>query len=94
MAFASPEDKFGIKVQSRRGLAAFAFIPAGTEGMNIAIAGVYALAAVLGFTGYLSSPSIPTSDRDNWLHVVSALAPLILGSGLVRAMGGRQAAIA
>jgi hypothetical protein len=156
MAFASPEDKFGIKVQSRRAprtleqsfsmiagsiyvvggiigffitgfsnftemtnhalfgifmlnpyhnivhisigslwlLAAFALTPAGTEGMNIAIAGVYALAAVLGFMGYLSLLSIPTSGGDNWLHVVSALAPLIFGSGLVRAMGGRQAATA
>jgi hypothetical protein len=156
MAFASPEDKFGIKVQGRAPrtleqnfsmiagsvyvvggiigffitgfsnitemtnhalfgifmlnpyhnivhlvigslwlLAAFALTPAGTEGMNIAIAGVYALAAVLGFLGHLSLLSIPSGAAgDNWLHLVSALAPLIFGSGLLRAMGGREAATA
>lgn len=75
-------------------LAAFALTPAGTEGMNVAIAGVYALAAVLGFMGYLSLLSIPTTGGDNWLHVVSALAPLVFGSGLLRVMSGRQAVTA
>lgn len=76
-------------------IAAFAFTPAGTEGLNIAIGGVYALATVLGFLGYLSLLSIPSGAAgDNWLHLVSALAPLVFGSGLLRAMGGRQAATA
>lgn len=157
MTFASPEDKFGIKVQSGRAprtleqnfsmiagsvyvvggiigffitgfsnitemtnhallgvfmlnpyhnivhlvigslwlIAAFALTPAGTEGLNIAIGGVYALATLLGFMGYLSLLSIPSGMAgDNWLHLVSALAPLVFGSGLLRAMGGRQPATA
>jgi hypothetical protein len=156
MAFASPEDKFGIKVQRRAPrtreqnfsmiagsvyvvggiigffitglgnvtemtnhalfgifmlnpyhnivhlvigslwlMAAFALTPAGTEGLNIAIGGVYALATVLGFLGYLSLLSIPSGAAgDNWLHLVSALAPLLFGSGLLRATGGREAATA
>ena len=76
-------------------IAAFALTPAGTEGMNIAIGGVYALATLLGFVGYLSLLSIPSGAAgDNWLHLVSALAPLVLGSGMLRALGGRQAATA
>jgi hypothetical protein len=152
----SPEDKFGIKLQSRRGrsieqnfsliagtiyvaigiigffltgfgsftemtdhallgvfllnpfhnivhiglgafwlLAAFALTQAGTEGVNIAIGGVYALATVLGFLGYFSLLSIPAGVAgDNWLHLVSALVTLIFGSGLLSAMGGRQTATA
>ena len=154
MTFASPEDKFGIKIQPRRVrtleqnasmilgsiyfvggiigfwvtgfsnptemvpgralfgifmlnpyhnivhiaigslwlLGAFALTPAGNEGLNLAIGGVYALATVIGFLGYLSLLSIPSGlAGDNWLHLVSALAPLIFGSGLLSAMGGRQA---
>jgi hypothetical protein len=53
------------------------------------------LATVIGFLGYLSLLSIPSGlAGDNWLHLVSALAPLIFGSGLLSAMGGRQAATA
>jgi uncharacterized protein DUF4383 len=155
MSFASPEDKFGIKIQSRArtfeqnfsmiagsiyvvggiigffytGLSnvtemtnhsvfgmflvnpyhnivhivvgalwligAFALTPAGNEGMNISIGGFYALGAVLGFLGYLSLLSIPGGFAgDNWLHLVTALAALIFGSGVLRLMGGRHAATA
>jgi Domain of unknown function (DUF4383) len=45
-------------------LAAFALTPAGTEGMNIAICGIYALATVLGFFGYFSLLSIPVGLRE------------------------------
>jgi hypothetical protein len=152
----SPEDKFGIKIQNRRGrsieqtysliagtvyivdgivgflvtgfsnftemtnhallgvfmlnpfhnivhiglgafwlLAAFALTQAGTEGVNIAIGGVYALATVLGFLGYFSLLSIPSGAAgDNWLHLVTALATLIFGSGLLSATGSRQPATA
>ena len=74
-------------------LAAFALTQAGTEGVNIAIGGVYALATVLGFLGYFSLLSIPGGTTgDNWLHLVTALATLIFGSGLISSLGGRQAA--
>ncbi len=154
MAFVNPEDKFGIKIQSRTAprsieqnfsmiagsvyvvggiigffitgfgsitemtnhallgvfmlnpyhnivhiaigglwlIAAFALTPPGTQGMNIAIGGVYALATVLGFLGYLSLLSIPSGMAgDNFLHLVSALLPLIFGSGLLSGMSSRQA---
>jgi hypothetical protein len=156
MAFASPEDKFGIKVQRRAHrtleqnysmiagsiyivggiigffitgfasitemtnhalfwifmlnpfhnivhiffgllwlLGSFALTPAGNEGINITLAGVYLLAAVLGFLGYFSLLSIPSGFAgDNWLHLVTAVVTLIFGSGLLSAMGGRQAATA
>jgi hypothetical protein len=76
-------------------LGAFALTPTGNEGLNVAIGGVYALATVIGYLGYLSLLSIPSGlAGDNWLHLVSALAPLIFGSGLLSAMGGRQVATA
>lgn len=156
MTFVSPEDKFGIKIQSRKAprtlahntamilgsvylvagflgffttgfsnvtevtdkavfglfmvnpyhnivhfavgglwlIGAFALTSAGCEGLNIAIGGVYILATVLGFLGYLSFLNIPTSGGDNYLHLVSGLLPLIFGSGLLTAFGGRQTSTA
>jgi hypothetical protein len=156
MTFASPEDKFGIKLQPRRTrtleqnysmiagiiylvggiigfwttgfsnptelvpnraflgifmlnpfhnivhiaigglwlLGAFALTAAGNEGLNIAIGGVYTLAAVIGFLGYLQLLAISTTDPDNYLHLVTAAATLIFGTGLLRVFGGRQAATA
>ena len=75
-------------------LAAFALTPAGTEGVNIAIGGTYALATVLGILGYFSLLSIPggMAVGDNWLHLVTAVATLIFGSGVLSA--GRHAATA
>jgi Domain of unknown function (DUF4383) len=68
-------------------LGALALTPAGNEGLNIAIGGVYALATVLGFMGYFSLLSIPAgANGDNFLHLVTALATLIFGSGLLSAM--------
>jgi Domain of unknown function (DUF4383) len=78
-------------------LAAFALTQAGTEGVNIAIGGVYALATVLGILGYFSLLSIPggIAVGDNWLHLVTAVVTLIFGSGILSAMGGgRQSATA
>jgi hypothetical protein len=77
-------------------LAAFALTPAGTEGVNFAIGGTYALATVLGILGYFSLLSIPggLAVGDNWLHLVTAVATLIFGCGLLRAMSGRQATTA
>ncbi len=155
MTFASPEDKFGIKIQSRRAsrtleqsfsmiagtiylaggiigfyfsgfgnvtemtnasvfgifmvnpfhnvvhivigalwlLGAFALTAAGNEGLNISIGGFYLLAAILGYLGYLSLVSVPAgNDPDNYLHLVTALAALIFGSGLLRMFGGRRVA--
>ncbi|MGH3770619.1 MAG: DUF4383 domain-containing protein [Pseudonocardiaceae bacterium] len=156
MTFASPEDKFGIKLQPRTGrtleqnasmvlgsiyfvggvigfyttgfsnptemipgraflgifmlnpyhnivhiavgllwfLGAFALTPVGNEGLNIAIGGVYTLATVIGFMGYLNLLAITTTDPDNYLHLVTALATLVFGSGLLRVFSGRQAATA
>ncbi|MGH4010993.1 MAG: DUF4383 domain-containing protein [Pseudonocardiaceae bacterium] len=68
--------------------AAFTLTPAGTEGVNFAIGGFYALAAILGFLGYLSLVSIPAgNDPDNWLHLLTAVITLIFGSGILSAMG-------
>ncbi|HEX2264146.1 MAG TPA: DUF4383 domain-containing protein [Pseudonocardiaceae bacterium] len=68
--------------------AAFVLTPAGTEGVNFAIGGFYLLAAVLGFLGYLSLVSIPSgNDADNWLHLLSGLAAVVFGSGILSAMG-------
>jgi hypothetical protein len=75
-------------------LAAFTLTPAATEGVSFAIGGFYLLAAILGFLGYLSLVSIPAgNDPDNYLHLITALAAVVFGSGLFRAMGvgaGRQ----
>ncbi|PZS13123.1 MAG: DUF4383 domain-containing protein [Pseudonocardiales bacterium] len=72
-------------------VAAFALTPAGTQGMNISIGGVYALATVLGFLGDLSVLSIPSGAAgDNFLHLVTALATLALGTELLSAAGGRE----
>jgi hypothetical protein len=68
-------------------LGAFALTPAGNEGLNIAIGGVYALATVIGFLGYLNLLAIPAGPvGDNWLHLATALATLIFGTGLLRVM--------
>lgn len=73
-------------------LAAFALTPAGTEGMNIAIGGIYALATVLGFFGFFSLLSIPSgASGDNFLHLITALATFVFGCGLFRAASGQPA---
>ncbi|MGH3882475.1 MAG: DUF4383 domain-containing protein [Pseudonocardiaceae bacterium] len=75
--------------------AAFTLTPVGTEGVNFAIGGFYALAAILGFLGYLSLVSIPAgNDPDNYLHLFSALITLVFGSGILSAMGsGRRSSV-
>jgi Domain of unknown function (DUF4383) len=73
-------------------LGALALTPAGNEGLNIAIGGIYALATVLGFLGYFSLLSIPPGvNGDNLLHLVTALVTLTFGTGLIGAMGGQAA---
>ena len=57
--------------------------PAGNQGVNIAIAGVLLLVAVLGFLGYWHLLSIPAGiNGDNLLHLVVAVATLLIGGGL------------
>jgi hypothetical protein len=151
MAFATPEQKFGIPVRGRRGrtleqnasmilgsiylgagvlgfigtgtrtitgfsqdsflgfplnvyhnivhigiagfwfLGAFALTAAGNEGVNIAIGGIYALATVIGFMGYLPLLNIHAgNDIDNYLHLVTALATIIFGTGLLRGFAGSR----
>jgi hypothetical protein len=75
-------------------LGAFALTAAGNEGLNIAIGGVYTLATVIGFLGYLNLLAITPTDPDNYLHLVTAAVTLIFGTGLLRALTGRQAATA
>ncbi|MGH3721951.1 MAG: DUF4383 domain-containing protein [Pseudonocardiaceae bacterium] len=75
-------------------LGAFALTPPGNEGLNIAIGGVYVLATVIGFMGYLNLLAITTTDPDNYLHLVTAAATLIFGTGLLRVFSGRQTATA
>lgn len=73
-------------------LAAFALTPAGTEGLNIALGAIYALATVLGFLGLFSLLSIPSgASGDNFLHLITALATFIFGCGLFRAASGQPA---
>ncbi len=76
-------------------LGAFALTAAGNEGVNIAIGGIYVLATVIGFMGYLPLLNIHAgSDLDNYLHLATATATIIFGTGLLRVFGGRQAATA
>ena len=73
-------------------LAAFALTPAGTEGMNIAIGGIYLLATVLGWLGLFSLLPIPSgASGDNFLHLITALATFIFGCGLFRVASGKPA---
>ena len=65
---------------------------AGTEGVNFAIGGIYLLAAVLGFLGYLTMINVGHhTDPDNFLHLVSGLVPLLF-AGPLRAMRGETVA--
>ncbi|MGH3694596.1 MAG: DUF4383 domain-containing protein [Pseudonocardiaceae bacterium] len=74
-------------------LGAFALTAAGNEGLNIAIGGIYVLATVIGFMGYLNLLAIPAGpDGDNWLHLATALATIIFGTGLLRVMRGQTVA--
>lgn len=61
-------------------------IRAGTEGVNLAIGGVYVLAAILGYLGFLSILSIDGPFApDNFLHLITgAVAVVFAGwAGLV-----------
>lgn len=75
--------------------AALVLTPVGTEGVNFAIGGFYLLAAILGFLGYLSLVSVPGgNDPDNYLHLITALATVVFGSGILSAMGSGSRATA
>jgi hypothetical protein len=64
-------------------LGAFALTPAGNQGLNIALGGVLLILAVLGFLGYWHLLSIPVGiNGDNLLHLVVAVATLLIGGGL------------
>ncbi|HEX6404844.1 MAG TPA: DUF4383 domain-containing protein [Pseudonocardiaceae bacterium] len=57
--------------------------PAGNQGVNIALAGVLLLVAVMGFLGYWHLLSIPGGiNGDNLLHLVVAVATLLIGGGV------------
>ncbi len=72
-------------------LGSFALTAAGNEGLNIAIGGIYALATVIGFMGYLNLLNIQAgNDVDNYLHLVTTVVTLIFGTGLLRVMSGRR----
>lgn len=59
-------------------LAAFTLTNAATEGLNLAIGGVYVLAAVLGFLGYLTFLGVmPRYDADFFLHLITGVVTLL-----------------
>ncbi len=68
--------------------AAFVLAPMATQGVNFAIAGFYLLAAIGGFLGLgifedllsIDGPLVP----DNFLHLVTGLAALPFGVGVLR----------
>jgi hypothetical protein len=65
-------------------LGAFTLTPAGNQGLNIALAGVLLILAVLGFLGYWGLLSIPAGiNGDNLLHLVLAFTGLFIGGGLL-----------
>ncbi|MCA1834921.1 MAG: DUF4383 domain-containing protein [Actinobacteria bacterium] len=65
-------------------LGALTLTPAGNQGINIALAGVLLLVAVLGFLGYWNLLSIPAGiNVNNIFHLVLALATLLIGGGLL-----------
>jgi hypothetical protein len=69
-------------------MGAFALTPAGNQGVNIALGGALLLVVIWGFLGYMSLLSIPPGiNGDNLLHLVVALATLIVGGGL---LSGRE----
>jgi len=75
-------------------LAAFVLTAAGAEGINLALGGFWVLATVLGFLGYLGALAVmPGTAPDNFLHLVTAIATLVLGAGLLPALrrGSRTA---
>jgi hypothetical protein len=71
-------------------LGAFVLTAAGAEGLNLALGSFWVLATVLGFLGYLNALAVsPGTTPDNILHLVTAIATLVLGTGLLRALRGR-----
>jgi hypothetical protein len=73
-------------------LGALVLTPAGTEGINIAIAGIYVLAAILGFIGSLALLNVRSGlDPDNFLHLITGVVTLVLGGGLFS--GARNQAV-
>lgn len=69
-------------------LAALLLDSMGAEGVNFGIAGVYVLAAVLGFAGYLEVLSISAGlAPDNFLHLLTGAITLAF-AGPLRAVRG------
>ncbi|MDQ4144033.1 MAG: DUF4383 domain-containing protein [Actinomycetota bacterium] len=74
--------------------AAFVLAPMGTHGVNFAIGGFYLLAAAGGFLGLGIFDDLLSIDGpltpDNFLHLVTGLAALPFGLGVLRprAVGG------
>jgi hypothetical protein len=72
-------------------LAAFVLTRPAAEGVNLAIAGVYVLAAVLGYLGSLEFLGImPGLDADNFLHLVTGVVSLAF-AGLIPSREGSHA---
>lgn len=67
-------------------LAAFLLTPIAAEGVNFAIAGVYVLAAILGYLGQLDFLGIgPGLVPDNFLHLITGVVALLFAGVLGRA---------
>ncbi|HEV8176061.1 MAG TPA: DUF4383 domain-containing protein [Gemmatimonadales bacterium] len=64
-------------------IAALTLTNVACEGVNFAIAGVYVLAAILGYLGYLEMLGIHAGlDADNFLHAVTGVVTLLF-AGLI-----------
>lgn len=74
-------------------LAAFLLTPPAAEGLNFAIAGVYVLAAILGYLGQLEFLGILRgTDPDNFLHLATGVVSLLFAGligGLIGTRGSR-----
>ncbi|MGH3842050.1 MAG: DUF4383 domain-containing protein [Pseudonocardiaceae bacterium] len=77
-------------------MGAFVLTADGAEGLNLALGSFWVLATVLGFLGYLSALAVMSGTMpDTFLHLGTAVATLLFGTGLLRSLGGGdRAAIA
>lgn len=70
-------------------LAAFLLTPVAAEGLNFGIAGVYVLAAILGFLGDLSFLGIRSGYApDNFLHLITGVVSLLFAGLFGGLIGG------
>lgn len=70
-------------------LGAFLLTPPETEGLNLALGILAAMGTALGFMGYLNALAVNSGENpENILHLVTAVATLVFGAGLLRVFSG------